>query len=406
MTEQPSLTGADPLSLEAPPGSLLGEVCDRLTGQACQQTALSEVARLLATALRADGCLVFAVENDGELLLVASHPALDPAGAPLRLPAGFGVTGRVAVDRIPVTLVDDNPRNPRHRQVLGLATGQTVSRLCVPGRLAGGDSAVVLAVHSRARRRFSPSELARAQQVADLVALRVGIGAAAELVEDYRARCDAIVASTVTAQESERRRVASDLHDGVTQAIASLTFHLSAAQLAIDEGDVGYAAAQLATARELADLAFGETRSAITGLHSPVLEDLGLAAGLESLARGVPNLEVDVQAQDLTVPEHIGVSLFRVAQESLHNVVKHAAASNAVIRLAKHGRMLTLTVTDDGRGFQAPGQLSGVPHAVRAGSGYGLNGMAERVRLIGGELRVRSAPEQGTTVEVTVPDVF
>ena len=386
--------------------ALLAGVCQWMTREPSLPVALSEAARLLTDALAADGCLVHRVESDGELLLVAAHPALAAEGAPLRLPEGFGVTGRVAVDLIPVTLVDDSPRNQRHREVLGLAEGETVSRLCVPARVAGGICAAVLAVHSRTHRQFTEAEIATAQRVADIVGLRVYASSAAELVGDYREQWDAVVANTVAAQEGERRRVAGDLHDGVTQAIASLTFHLSAVQLALEDGDLTYAAEQLTAARELADLAFGETRSAITGLHSPVLEDLGLAAGLLSMARRVPNLHVDVQAQDLQLPEHVSVSLFRVAQESVHNVVKHAEASRATIRLAKHGRMVLLSITDDGRGFDAPGHVSGMPRNLRAGSGYGLNGMAERVRLIGGQLRVRSRPGEGTTVEVTVPNVF
>jgi signal transduction histidine kinase len=394
---RPPVTGAD---------GLLASISRWMTGEPSLVVALSACARLLADALHADGCLVFRVDNDGDLVLVAGYPTVPATRSELRLPEGFGVTGRVAADRIPVTLADDSPRNVLHRQALGLAEGETVSRLCVPARLTGGQCTAVLAVHSKQHRDFDQADVAIAQQAADLVALRVYAGAAGDLIRDYREQWDAVVASTVAAQELERRRVAGDLHDGVTQAIASLAFHLSAAQLALDDGDLEYATAQVADARRLADLAFGETRSAITGLHSPVLEDLGLAAGLVSMARAVPNLTVEVQAQDLILPDHISVSLFRVAQESVHNVVKHAAASKAVIRLVKHGRMVVLSITDDGRGFDPPGHISGLPRSAEAGSGYGLSGMAERVRLIGGDIKLHSVPGEGTTVEITVPNVF
>lgn len=405
MAVDPAL-GFGPTPAVSGDAGLLSGVCQWMTREPSLTVALTQAARALAHALAADGCLVFRVENDGELLLVAAHPALAADGPPLRLPEGFGVTGRVAVDGIPATLVDDSPRNARHRQVLGLAAGGRVSRLCVPARVAGGQCVAVLALHSHRHREFTDAEVAVAQSIADVVALRVHVFAASRLIGEYREQWDAVVASTVAAQEAERRRVAGDLHDGVTQVIASLAFHLSAAQLALDDGDVEYAASQVAAARALGDLAFGETRSAITGLHSPVLEDLGLAAGLVSMARSVPNLDIEVDAQEFPLPEHVGVSLFRVAQESVHNAVKHADAGKAVIRLVKHGRMVVLTVTDDGHGFEAPGHLPGVPRALAAGSGYGLSGMAERVRLIGGELRVRSRPGEGTTVEVTVPNVL
>lgn len=363
---------------------------------------LSETARLLTSALQADGCLVFRVQADGGLLLVASYPAPIEPHLELRLPEGFGVTGRVAADGLPVVLVDDDPRNALHRAVLGVAPGERVSRLCVPARVADEGCCAVIAVHSRSRREFTAAEVDLAQRAADIVGLRVFVSAASDAIRAYREEWDAVVASTVSAQEAERRRMAGDLHDGVTQAIASLRFHLSAADAALSEGDVRDAAEQVRSARTVADVAFDETRSAIAGLHSPVLDDLGLAAALVSMARAVPGLHIDVDAEDLALPESVSASLFRIAQESIQNVVKHAAASKAEIRLEQHGHMVVLTVADDGRGFEAPTHISGMPHA---GATYGLTGMAERVHLIGGRLRILSEPGQGTTVEVKVPDV-
>ncbi|MEV8508610.1 GAF domain-containing protein [Actinoplanes sp. NPDC051475] len=376
--------------------ALIAAVTRPVTGEPALTTMLAEVARLLTDALGADGCLVFLAESGGDLVLAASHPRVASTGPPVRVPEGSGLAGRAAADGVPVSCEDDSPRHPGHREVLGLGAGQTVSRLCVPARVAGGGSCAVLAVHSRTRREFGGAEVDAAQRVADLVGLRVCVAAALATMRDHQDEWDAVVAGAVAAQEAERRRVAADLHDGLTQAIASLTFHLSAADVALGDGDVGYVAEQVAAARSLADLALGETRSAITGLHSPVLDDQGLAAGLAAMARAVPGLRVEVDAAEFPVPHHVGTSLFRIAQESVQNVVKHAGASRAVIRLAKHGHMVMLSVTDDGCGFDAPGQAST----------YGLRGMAERVHLLGGRLRIGSQPGEGTTVEVTVPTVL
>jgi two-component system NarL family sensor kinase len=369
---------------------ILEQVRGWVTREPSLATLLDRAAHGLAAALGADGCLVFRVTGDGDLVLTA------PDGPGLRLPRGFGVTGRVAADGIPVVLVDDHPRNPRHRQLLGLAEGEPVSRLCVPARVPGAGSVAVLSVFSRHRHAFDEADVGTAQAVADLVGLRVHLAAVADLAGGYRDRWDNAVATTVALQEAERRRIAGDLHDGVTQAIASLTFRLSAAKSALHDGDIADGVAQVDAARTLADLAFGETRSAITGVRSPVLDDLGLAAGLVSLARSVPNLPIRVDAQDLPLPDHVATSLFRVAQEAVHNIVKHAAAGGAAIRLARRGRAVTLTVSDDGRGFEPASVLA--PH--------GLRGMAERVHLIGGEFDLRSHPGQGTTVEARVPDVL
>ncbi|GGQ75649.1 GAF domain-containing sensor histidine kinase [Couchioplanes azureus] len=375
-----------------------------VTREPALTVVLTEVARLLTEALGADGCLAFLVENGGDLVLAASHPAPVTAGAPLRLPAGFGIAGRVAAEGTPVALVDDHPRHPRHRELLGLSPGQPVSRLYVPARLAGGPSTAVLALHSRTRREFGRLERDAAQRVADLVGLRAYVAAALTTMREHRDEWDAVVASAVAAQEAERRRVAADLHDGVTQAIASLSFHLSAADVALGDGDVGYVAEQVTAARSLADLALGETRSAITGLHSPVLDDQGLAAGLAAMARGVRGPRIEVDATDFPLPGHVSTSLFRIAQESVQNVVKHAGAGRAVIRLTRHGHMVMLRITDDGTGFDVPGS-PGFDVPGSPGSGYGLRTMAERVHLLGGRLRIESRPGAGTTVEVTVPNV-
>ncbi len=394
--QHPDRTTADP--------PLVERVALLVTHEPSLAGVLGQVARILADEFSADGCLVYRVEPDGGLVVAASHPTPLP-GDPLRLPGGFGVTVRVAADCIPVVLVDDNPRNLRHRQLLGLRDGERVSRLCVPARVAGEGCVAVIAVHSRRHRNFSSTEVGVAQQAADLVGLRTRLSDACDAIGRYRDERDRLVANTVAAQEAERRRTAGDLHDGVNQALASLRFHLSAAQLALAEQDVMFATDQVRAAVSLADLALGEIHSAITGLHSPVLEDLGLAAGLVSMARGIPNLRVDVDAQDVWLPDYVSTSLFRIAQEAVHNVVKHAATDTAMVRLAKHGHSVVLTVTDAGQGFDAQWQ----PVAPLDGpdvSTYGLTGMSERVALIGAELQISSQPGEGTTVEVTVPNVL
>ncbi|MEX2291502.1 MAG: GAF domain-containing sensor histidine kinase [Mycobacteriales bacterium] len=380
-------------------GPLLDDVRRLVTREPSLKVVLAGVARHLVGALDVDGCLIYRIEPGGEVVVAAGHPSSAGEGEPLRLAPGFGVTGRVAADGIAVTLVDDNPRNARHRELLGLAEGQRVSRLCVPARAPDGSCAAVVAAHSRTRRVFLDAEVALAQQVADLVALRLRLDRLTAASADHRTEWNVFVAGTVTAQEAERRRIAGDLHDGVSQVIASLTFHLSAAELALADHDLAYVTDQVHAARALAELAVAETRSAITGLHSPVLDDLGLAAGLESMARAVPNLKVAVDAQDVDLPEHVAVSLFRIAQEAIQNAVKHAGASKAQVRLARHGRKVVLTVSDDGHGFPARTGRAGRP----SGTGFGLAGMTERAELIGGHLDVVSVAGKGTTVEVVVP---
>lgn len=397
------MTGEVPLFDER---TLLSTASRLLAREPSLPVALADTARLLTEALSGDGCLVYGIEANGELVVSATFPVRPPPKEPLRMPSGFGVTGRVAADGIPAVLVDDNPRNALHRELLGLEPGQLVSRLCVPARSPQGGCAAVLAVHSLARREFTSGEIDAAQRVADLVGLRVQLARASSALGDFEDRWESLVAATVTAQEGERRRVAGDLHDGVTQALASLTFHLSAAEVALTERDYDYGIDQVRAARATADLAFAEARNAISGLHSPVLEDLGLAAGLVSMARAVPNVQVEVDAQDLDLPVYVEAALFRIAQEAVQNVVKHADAVRALVSLVKRGRSIVLRVSDDGRGFDAPGRVSSALRGRDAASQYGLMGMYERVQLLGGHLSVTSDRGEGTTVEAVIPEVM
>jgi signal transduction histidine kinase len=196
----------------------------------------------------------------------------------------------------------------------------------------------------------------------------------------------------VLAQETERRRLAGEIHDGISQRVVSLSFHLSAAADALaTRPDV--AAQEIAEAQALAEAALDETRFAMAGLHPPVLDDLGLAASLESLAASIPQLDVHAEAQGCELPAHVATAVYRIAQEALQNVVKHADATQARLGLHKHGDTITLEVEDDGQGF--------TPKA--GNTGYGLPGMRERAELLGGTLEVKSYPGQGTLLRLRFP---
>jgi two-component system, NarL family, sensor kinase len=134
-------------------------------------------------------------------------------------------------------------------------------------------------------------------------------------------------------------------------------------------------------------------RPGAAGLRPPVLDDLGLADGLASLARGIGGVQVTVEADECPLPEYVEIALYRIAQEALQNVVKHAGASAASVVLRCDPGLVSLRITDDGAGFY--------PDA--AAPGFGLSGMAERAELVGGRLDVRSGPGRGTTVEARIP---
>jgi two-component system, NarL family, sensor kinase len=208
------------------------------------------------------------------------------------------------------------------------------------------------------------------------------------------------VEQAIATQEAERRRMAADIHDGISQRLISLSYHLDAASHAAGGGEPADVATQLDRARDLLGLALDEARSAIGGLRPPVLDDLGLAGGLASLARSTPQIRTEVHLADHRLPEHVEIALYRIAQECLQNVAKHARASSATLRFDVQDGSARLEVTDDGVGFDMSAAGESDPEEAR---GYGLQSMAERAELVGGRLQIRSRPGAGTTVTVTVP---
>lgn len=196
-------------------------------------------------------------------------------------------------------------------------------------------------------------------------------------------------------QEDERRHLARELHDGIGQNLTALKHRL--AQIAGEFGPGQEALrTRMETAIALCSGALEDTRQLSRLLRPPILDDLGLAPALQWLGRSIgegSGIAVVVEIGDLPpLGGELQTLLFRVAQEALNNVAKHARASSVLLRLVQQQGELQLQVIDDGAGFE--------PDAAR---GSGLGGMRERLRLHGGRLELRSAPGHGTRLRAVVP---
>jgi signal transduction histidine kinase len=373
----------------------------------------------LARLLGADGVLLYAIDGQ-DLSIVDIWPAHPSAGS-LKLQVGFGVTGLVARTGKPVLLVADSPRNVLHRQLLHLEPQQTVARMCLPLPGIEGDVVGVLAAHRDPRRPFGQVDLEAAESYQAILGLRLHAEQLWRRVNRHGAERDRLIKAAISAQEAERRRIAFDLHDGVTTALASMSFHLSAADLTVSAAqeisddsmrlrELDCARAELRSARELADLAYNQTRAAISGLHSLVLDDLGLAAAIESLVQmasrnGGPSIElvVDPAAAVDDIPDHAAAALYRIIQEALANAVKHADADRIVLSLRGVGDSIILGCADDGKGFDAAERRTARAVDADGGQHLGLSSIAERCAMIEASLRVESVPGRGTTVLVELP---
>jgi signal transduction histidine kinase len=350
------------------------------------------VARLIAGATATDACFVHVLDDAGRsLTLAGATPPFDVAGR-IQLPLGTGVTGWVASHRRPAVIVENKEADPRYRPIPALRGSEFTSMASVPMESDVAGLVGVLNVHTRRRRQFTERDLRLLTMIGRLVAGAIHQARLhRQLIGRERAH-ERFVEQVVAAQEAERRRLAGDIHDGISQRLVSLGYHLDAADRTVAE-DPRYAAEQIVLARRLTDLTLDEARAAIGGLRPPVLDDLGLAGGLASLARSMPELEVVLELCDDRLPEHIEVALYRIAQEALQNVQKHAGAHSARLNFGVSQEVARLEVRDDGVGFRPD----------EPASGYGLGSMAERAELIGGNLEVRSRPGAGTSVIALVP---
>lgn len=363
------------------------------------------VARMITAATASDVCFVHVLDDtDSSLTLAGATPPFDQQVGRIQLPLGSGVSGWVASHREPVVIAADKEADPRYVPIAGLRGKDFTSMASVPMETEPGGLVGVLNVHTISRRDFTARDIELLLVIGRLIA---GALHQARLHRQLTARERAhenFAEQVIAAQESERRRVAGDIHDGISQRLVGLTYRLDAAARAVDAGEQASAAEQLEKARDLVDLTLGEARAAISGLRPPVLDDLGLAGGLASLAASTPEVDLELALDDRRLPEHIEVALYRIAQEGVQNVVKHSRALVASVSFAVRDRVARLEIADRGAGFDTTRARGPRDAGLELpSSGYGMLSMAERADLVGGTLEVRSQPGKGTTVTVTVP---
>jgi PAS domain S-box-containing protein len=223
----------------------------------------------------------------------------------------------------------------------------------------------------------------------------------AQLVDRER-RLKDLLGKLVAAQEEERRRVAYEVHDGPTQVAIAAHQHL---QAFADDHPPGSTVepGELDRALELAQGAVRESRHIIEGLRPTALDDFGLSAAVRMRVEELKKEGWEIGHEDALgeerLPEEIETTLYRIAQEALSNVRKHARTKRAHTRLTRRGRKVLLEVRDEGRGFD----LSSTSREGSPGERVGLSSMRERVAMLGGELKITSRPGAGTSLVAEVP---
>jgi signal transduction histidine kinase len=207
----------------------------------------------------------------------------------------------------------------------------------------------------------------------------------------------ALTAQLQSVREEERTRLARELHDQLGQSLTAIRIDLASIKSIPDRGQ---ALVKLASLMDLVDQTIHSVRQISTDLRPGILDDLGLVAAVEWMAEESQSrvgirFELNLPTEELSLNPDCATALFRIIQETLTNVARHAAATLVQIRLSENASRLTLEIQDNGRGIGAQ-PLSGA-------NSLGIVGMRERARLLGGDLAILSDHGEGTTVRVSIP---
>jgi signal transduction histidine kinase len=240
--------------------------------------------------------------------------------------------------------------------------------------------------------------------VAEIEELRRALARMTDQVRQYQLELQSYIGAMTVGQEEERRRLARELHDETVQDLIALNQRLEMVERELTR-DPQRAAARLRELRPLVTGTINALRRQIQALRPLYLEDLGFVPAIEMLVHESTKQSLLTARFTVTedVPVHVTpalqISVYRIVQEALQNVIKHAAAGEVHVDLHIAANDLTLCVTDNGRGFVVPSH----PYYLGQRGHFGLLGMKERAQLHGGTFEIKSQLNQGTAIRVELP---
>jgi signal transduction histidine kinase len=279
---------------------------------------------------------------------------------------------------------------------------KTRSELCVP--LKVGERVIgVLNAESEHRDAFDGNDRRLLAALADEAALAIENARLFEVTRQQREKLRTLAAWLAEAEEAERRRLARELHDQVGQNLTALSINLNFVRAQAAEGLADVVRSRLDDSLALIEQTVECIRRVMADLRPPVLDNHGLVAALRWYGSQIATrtgIAIIVQGEEPVprLPTSVETALFRIAQEALTNVVKHAQATQVTITLEVNAATACLVIADNGIGFEVTRLLSSDGHR-----GWGLLSMAERAEGVGGHCRIESRPGQGTRVVVEVP---
>jgi two-component system sensor histidine kinase UhpB len=230
------------------------------------------------------------------------------------------------------------------------------------------------------------------------------LAAHTRMIESSRAQVRRLSGQVLGAQEDERKRIARELHDDTSGALARVLLNLEMCEDVLPEDGFPEIREKLRNTRVLGEQTLENVRKMIFDLRPTLLDDLGLAAAVRWYAKNTlepAGIQVQFESSgDMgRVASLIETAMFRIAQEAIANILRHAQARQVFVRLSREHADWVLTVQDDGRGFD----VNVIQTSENGNHHWGLFGIQERVELLGGTFHVESQPGKGTIVKVEIP---
>ena len=311
----------------------------------------------------------------------------------LEIAMGQGFSGTIAESGEPDILPDlDTSHGALNSRIQGRAKALWGVPLKASERVIG----VLLIGFSRAR-QWLPTERDLLKAIADRSALAIDRAGMTDALREREARIAELSGHLLRAQEEERKRISRELHDETGQALMVIRLYLG-----MLEGSVGTRSARgkIRETLDVVDRTIEGIRRIIGRLSPLVLQELGLIAAVRKEAKDLAKstgvkARVNLASDFGRLPGALETAIYRVVQEALHNVARHANASHVVIDLSHDGDRVRLTIEDDGVG------ITPTPNPAR--QTFGVSGMRERISTLGGKMAIVSSPGHGTRIEVNAP---
>ncbi len=347
------------------------------------------------------GSLLLIDDKTGELVFQIALGEKAEEVKPFRLQMGQGIAGHVAQSGKPL-MISDAQKDHRHYKAVDVTTDfLTRSLLCVP-MVVKGKVIGVIEIMNKLEGDFTESDLTLLNSIATYAAIAIEN---ARLHQSVLAERDRVVA----VQEEVQKKLARDLHDGPTQLVASMLMRLDFVKKALSR-DPSLVEEEVTQLMELGQRASHQMRTLLFELRPLILETQGLVPALETFlsrlqkeeAGTTLHLEVRTERGDAQLTRRDSkdeAAIFAIVQEAVKNALKHAQADNIWVRLVEQAGTLTVTVQDDGVGFD----VAAVESVYEQRGSLGMVNIRERAELLGGYLTLRSAPGQGTEVVLHVP---